>query len=525
MSGAGAGADRDVDDDEMPGPSHSPPNQQHTREVLVTETLVYTHPDDICDWSDDTRDWPDVRGPDITYYLLHTKACDLKDVACYKSLPSFNYLQSGWVGKVMVHKVNDQVVILKAEVGPSQAVNKQNHRAWVSAEIGGRVLRGGCTCMAGEARVCSHVGAILWKVDCAVTLGLTGRACTDVVAQWNQGTKRNVQPGKIAEMTFHLQPATVDPEVQRQPAAANVLLSEGEIHEMQRDSGYPDLFSIPGTLLCQTFHAPVRQARPVQDQPQPHSTHKTPSTLPGSCTRCSDFYKKFVALTPRAVAELEKKTRNQNTELWMVARQLRITASNVKKVPKRSTTSCEKAVRSIIQSTFSGNAATKHGKRYESLARNQFTSETGLATTPCGTVVLVVMPWLSASPDGLVEQTSGILEVKCPFVMDCKELVCSGKYDVRNVGNTYVLARNGPNGYYAQVQFQLYCTSRKLCYFYVWSVKSSILVEVPFDSTYINECIPRLHTFYFSQLLPELEERYASGELAVCRDYATVCEL
>ncbi|XP_077564035.1 uncharacterized protein LOC144179516 isoform X2 [Haemaphysalis longicornis] len=418
MSGAGAGADRDVDDDEMPGPSHSPPNQQHTREVLVTETLVYTHPDDICDWSDDTRDWPDVRGPDITYYLLHTKACDLKDVACYKSLPSFNYLQSGWVGKVMVHK-------------------------------------------------------------------------------WNQGTKRNVQPGKIAEMTFHLQPATVDPEVQRQPAAANVLLSEGEIHEMQRDSGYPDLFSIPGTLLCQTFHAPVRQARPVQDQPQPHSTHKTPSTLPGSCTRCSDFYKKFVALTPRAVAELEKKTRNQNTELWMVARQLRITASNVKKVPKRSTTSCEKAVRSIIQSTFSGNAATKHGKRYESLARNQFTSETGLATTPCGTVVLVVMPWLSASPDGLVEQTSGILEVKCPFVMDCKELVCSGKYDVRNVGNTYVLARNGPNGYYAQVQFQLYCTSRKLCYFYVWSVKSSILVEVPFDSTYINECIPRLHTFYF----------------------------
>lgn len=102
--------------------------------------------------------------------------------------------------------------------------------------------------MAGEARVCSHVGAILWKVDCAVTLGLTGRACTDVVAQWNQGTKRNVQPGKIAEMTFHLQPATVDPEVQLQPAAVNVLLSEVEIHEMHRDSGYPDLFSIPGTM-------------------------------------------------------------------------------------------------------------------------------------------------------------------------------------------------------------------------------------------------------------------------------------
>lgn len=78
------------------------------------------------------------------------------------------------------------------------------------------------------------------------------------------------------------------------------------------------------------------------------------------------------------------------------------------------------------------------GKSMSLLLTKWFTSETGLAATPCGTVVLVGTPRLSASPDGLVKQTSALLEVKCPFVMDCRELVCSGKYDVKDVGNTYV---------------------------------------------------------------------------------------
>lgn len=91
-----------------------------------------------------------------------------------------------------MHKVNDEVAILKAKVGPSQSVNKPNHRACVLAEVCGRVLRGGCTCTAGEASVCSHIA-----------------------------TKRNVQLCKIDGMTGHLQLAPVDPKVQRQTASTN----------------------------------------------------------------------------------------------------------------------------------------------------------------------------------------------------------------------------------------------------------------------------------------------------------------
>lgn len=67
MSGEGTGADRDVDDDEMPGPSQSPPNQ-HTREVLVTGEY-HTH----FFLSDRTRYsllWSFTRGTDKRAYWL-----------------------------------------------------------------------------------------------------------------------------------------------------------------------------------------------------------------------------------------------------------------------------------------------------------------------------------------------------------------------------------------------------------------------------------------------------------------------
>lgn len=55
--------------------------------------------------------------------LGQRKGVRLSEVCNYKALESYNYLQSGWVGKVLTHKVNDEVVILKGSVTPSQAVS------------------------------------------------------------------------------------------------------------------------------------------------------------------------------------------------------------------------------------------------------------------------------------------------------------------------------------------------------------------------------------------------------------------
>lgn len=179
----------------------------------------------------------------------------------------------------------------------------------------------------------------------------------------------------------------------------------------------------------------------------------------------------------------------------------------------------------MLSPTFSGNAATKHGHKYEPVAREQFSKKTGLSVTRCGTVVHATVPWLSASPDGVLQAADALLEVKCPYVMDVVNLIRAGKYDVKEDGDKYILPRNGPNGYYGQVQFQMYCTGHKLCYFYVWSVKSDALVTVPFESSFVVAQVPRLQKFYFCELLPEMEKQHAQGKLSLCKEYVKLCEL
>ncbi|XP_070381607.1 uncharacterized protein [Dermacentor albipictus] len=213
----------------------------------------YDHPDLVKRWLDDMREWPAVRAPDIIFYLLNSKACDLQAVKSYRSLESYNYFQSGWVGKLFVHCIDLELSYVKGEVSPSQALSGTPRTAWVCAKKSGEVITAGCTCMAGRGKVCSHVGAILWKIDMAVCQGLTTKTCTDQTAAWNSGTKRNVQPAVLEDIDFHLEQGTVDP----QPAGCSrptfVPPTEEDIRKLHEESPFPDLFTIPGTYFrCYT---------------------------------------------------------------------------------------------------------------------------------------------------------------------------------------------------------------------------------------------------------------------------------
>lgn len=254
-------------------------------------------------------------------------------------------------------------------------------------------------------------------------------------------------------------------------------------------------------------------------EPLPHSSHNNVDGLPGSCSRCNTFYETFVKLSERAAAFLELNTRSQNNALWSVARRLRVTSSNVKRIPKKDSTQGENAVNAIINPTFAGTEATRHGLNYEAVAREQFTKNTGLRVMPCGIFVSPEAPWLAASPDGVLTSADAILEVKCPHVTDCLELIRGGKYDVRLEADNYVLLENGPNGYYHQVQFAMFCAGKMLCYFYVWSARNDILVEVPFAPDFVAACMPRLRKFYFTELLPALDQQHREGALQICEEY------
>lgn len=157
-------------------PANSSPYKEHNYCTVTFFKLFlggrsYEHPDQAGAWLDDMREWPAVRAPDIVFYILNTKACDVQDAKSYR-VAGVLYLQSGWVGKLLVHSIDSELSYVKREVSPSQALRVTPRTAWVCAKIG-KILTAGCTCMAGQGKVCSHTGAILWKIDTAVCQGLT----------------------------------------------------------------------------------------------------------------------------------------------------------------------------------------------------------------------------------------------------------------------------------------------------------------------------------------------------------------
>ncbi|KAG0411128.1 hypothetical protein HPB47_011735 [Ixodes persulcatus] len=207
----------------------------------------YPHPSCIKEWKDNVKKWPDVRSPQIIYYLLHTKAYELEDVKAYKSLDSYNYFKSGWVGAVLVHEVDATTVLLKGTVQGSQSVNKTND-VWLCAKMDGEVITAGCTCMAGQARVCSHIGAVLWKVDFAASSGLTGHGCTDEAMKWNRGTKRNVVPASLHNIGFKLEKGIVETPDTYVPEAKQlrVFRNSQELREYHATAPFQGLFQIHG---------------------------------------------------------------------------------------------------------------------------------------------------------------------------------------------------------------------------------------------------------------------------------------
>ncbi|KAM7311198.1 hypothetical protein ISCGN_008105 [Ixodes scapularis] len=174
------------------------------------------------------------------------------------------------------------------------------------------------------------------------------------------------------------------------------------------------------------------------------------ANLPESCGACSGFYQEFVVMTPAAATILEQETRSQSTPLWHSSRQLRLTASTAKQVPVLSKTSCEKLVASLVCPIFAGNASTCHDHRYEPVARAQLSHDYHLAVTRCGTFVCNDLPWISASPDGMIDELDAILEIKCLNTDDC--LSTPAKYDLKHqTGNEYELVEKGSKKFYMQL--------------------------------------------------------------------------
>jgi hypothetical protein len=50
---------------------------------------------------------------------------------------------------------------------------------------------------------CSHVAALLFKIETAIRLGYTRQTCTDIPCAWNQTFVKKVQPAAVCDIEFY----------------------------------------------------------------------------------------------------------------------------------------------------------------------------------------------------------------------------------------------------------------------------------------------------------------------------------
>ncbi|KAL5473823.1 hypothetical protein EMCRGX_G028380 [Ephydatia muelleri] len=74
-----------------------------------------------------------------------------------------------------------------ALVNSSQCLSEKPHQPWVAVEKQcGTVVTAHGTCMAGLGEVCSHIGAVLFKVEACVRLRNESVTCMSLPCTWNQ---------------------------------------------------------------------------------------------------------------------------------------------------------------------------------------------------------------------------------------------------------------------------------------------------------------------------------------------------
>lgn len=133
-----------------------------------------------------------------------------------------------------------------------------------------------------------------------------------------------------------------------------------------------------------------------------------------------------------------------------------------------------------------------HGRQYESKALVAFTKQTGLEVQKVGLIIDPSLPFLAASPDGLVG-TSHTVEVKCPY--KAREKMIEPGADFPFITVDMKLSRQ--HRYFDQVQGQMMLTKRQSCYFVVYTFKDLKVLNVAYDHDYCHlSLLPKLKDFY-----------------------------
>lgn len=225
-----------------------------------------------------------------------------------------------------------------------------------------------------------------------------------------------------------------------------------------------------------------------------------------------DFAKKehlkIITLSEDDRHALERRTILQAESMeWRQERKLRLTASVFGKVCKRSLIKCGPFVKNLVtEKNLEHVKSIAYGNNHEHLAREQLESQLKKPVKMCGLFIDKNLPFLGASPDGLVEEDK-IVEIKCPYtarelsVDDAIKAKKNNFWKINKDGNTIL---NKRHDWFFQAQGQLHITQRKTCIFAVWTNVDMKIELIDQDKLFWNDMEKKLEKFYLYCLLPEL---------------------
>lgn len=180
-------------------------------------------------------------------------------------------------------------------------------------------------------------------------------------------------------------------------------------------------------------------------------------------------------------APMKTELLEQGTDAWLQARLGRPTASEFSKLigaQGKPSTQAAGYINRLIAERITGELpkiheteAMRRGTELEPRARSFYEFIEDMDVTEVG---LVLHPELEcgASPDGLLSDGEGILEIKCPMGSTMVEYLRGGKL---------------PSKYKPQVMGQLWITNRAYCHFLAYHPKMDhLLVRVERDEAYIE---------------------------------------
>ena len=215
-------------------------------------------------------------------------------------------------------------------------------------------------------------------------------------------------------------------------------------------------------------------------------------------------------ITEQERKNVEKRTlRQTGNPLWAEERTKRLSSSGFGRICKsmsdKSTADKNKLVNSLINVSNIKAHSLQHGKKYEELAVSKYMTDFGQEVKKCGIVVCEEYPFLSCSPDSIIDR-SLLLEVKCPYFSKDKMITpVTVPYLKLNSKSEYYLNQN--HDYFYQVQGQLLCTGAKKCIFAVYTGVDIKYISINRDDEFIHGMVEKLKLFFENHFKPALLEK------------------